>query len=465
MRKLVSLLIVFCLWSPNGRSQTTVSGGIYQNTTWTTTGSPYIVNGSVVVFPGVTLTIQSGVEIRINNQSSNTIFIETRGKLNCVGTDALPIKIRTLQDTTNVGWQGFVCTNAQGGVLNADRFQISNADIAFSYGTPPTNLQYTNCSFRRCNQAVNVANTVVLNQCRFVANNVAVYGWSYFTLNNCLFQGNATAVQAYSTAFNMADCQFINNQMGLTFSSNVFDSLRIEDCEFVGNDVALNYPNNGVVRNCSFSNNDVAIQAAYECTILDNDFFSNELAVEASVRAEVSNNRILNNIGGLRIASIASAAESPIVQNNSICGSTVFNVDNATNVNYSLLSNCFCGLDSAQIELYLLDGYDDITKGLINYSIYDTNCTSVLTSVLKFNPAAGLLDAVPFATFENPVHHELKIIGKTELQSLQLIDFVGRRYLLQSSGSATFDVSHLPAGTYTLMDAKGQPMRQKLVKI
>lgn len=465
MRKIISLLIVFCLWSPNGRSQTTVSGGIYQNTTWTAAGSPYIVNGSVVVFPGVTLTIQPGVEIRINNQASNTIFIETRGTLNCVGTDAQPIKIRTLQDTTNVGWQGFVCTNAQGGVLNADRFQISNANIAFSYGTPPTNLQYTNCSFRRCNQAVNVANTVVLNQCRFVANNVAVYGWSYFTLNNCLFQGNATAVQAYSTAFNMADCQFINNQMGLTFSANVFDSLRIEDCEFVGNDVALNYPNNGVVRNCSFSNNDVAIQAAYACTILDNDFISNDLAVEASVRAEVRNNRILNNIGGLRIASITSAAESPTIQNNSICGSTVFNVENATNVNYSLLSNCFCGLDSAQIEAYLVDGYDDITKGLINYSVYDTNCTSVLSTVYKFNPTAGFVEYQKGWTFANPVRNDLVLLNGPQVVGLELVDALGRIHRLTATDAQSCSMSHLAAGTYTVVSVNGQPFKTKLIKM
>ena len=63
-------------------SQTSVSGGIYQNTTWTIAGSPYIVTGSVVVFPGNTLTIQPGVEIKIDNLVNNTIYIETRGKCN-----------------------------------------------------------------------------------------------------------------------------------------------------------------------------------------------------------------------------------------------------------------------------------------------------------------------------------------------------------------------------------------------
>ena len=67
--KRISFLIAFYLITYSVYSQTSVSGGIYQNTTWTITGSPYIVTGSIVVFPGKTLTIEPGVEIQINNQS------------------------------------------------------------------------------------------------------------------------------------------------------------------------------------------------------------------------------------------------------------------------------------------------------------------------------------------------------------------------------------------------------------
>ncbi|MCE2686804.1 MAG: hypothetical protein LW839_08205 [Cryomorphaceae bacterium] len=126
--KKIALLSIIILNVISMQAQTNVSGGIYQNATWSLAGSPYIVNGSIVVFPGVTLNIQPGVEIRINNQTSSNIYIETRGIINCVGTDALPIKISAMYDTTStVAWQGFVCTSSQGGVLNADRVEISNA--------------------------------------------------------------------------------------------------------------------------------------------------------------------------------------------------------------------------------------------------------------------------------------------------------------------------------------------------
>ena len=46
----MKLLLSFLLFSVTSFAQTVVNGGIYQNTTWTLAGSPYIVTGSIVVF-------------------------------------------------------------------------------------------------------------------------------------------------------------------------------------------------------------------------------------------------------------------------------------------------------------------------------------------------------------------------------------------------------------------------------
>src|ERR1700741_62514 len=64
-------------------AKTNVSGGIYSNTTWTKANSPYIVTDTVVVFPGVTLTIEPGVTVKFNDgkhleaRQSNLIAIGT----------------------------------------------------------------------------------------------------------------------------------------------------------------------------------------------------------------------------------------------------------------------------------------------------------------------------------------------------------------------------------------------------
>ena len=464
--KKIALLSIIILNVISMQAQTNVSGGIYQNATWSLAGSPYIVNGPVVVFPGVTLNIQPGVEIRINNQTSSNIYIETRGTINCVGTDAQPIKISAMYDTTStVAWQGFVCTSTQGGVLNADRVEISNAYFPFSYETIPTTLSYTNSKFIRCFQAVTVGTNLNLSGCEFIDNEVGVYGWANFNINNCLFKDNTTSLYLYASAFAMSNCSFIDNQIGASFVANAVDSIVISACEFLNNGLALNYPNNGRVENCVFSDNGTAIQAAYYCEILNNEFFYNELAIEAAVDAEIHDNQINNNMGGLLISNVSSVQDSPQIYNNELCGNINFAVNNNTNMNYSLLSNCFCDLDSAGIEAMIIDGYDDIIKGLINYQIYDSSCTNLLGTVIKYGAGAGINEYALELKFENPVQNELRILSEAEFEVIEIKDLRGESYEFKSSGNNTFDVSILPAGFYMLHTVDNKLARKAFVKI
>ena len=463
--KKIALLSIIILNVISMQAQTNVSGGIYQNATWSLAGSPYIVNGPVVVFPGVTLNIQPGVEIRINNQTSSNIYIETRGTINCVGTDAQPIKISAMYDTTStVAWQGFVCTSTQGGVLNADRVEISNAYFPFSYETIPTTLSYTNSKFIRCFQAVTVGTNLNLSGCEFIDNEVGVYGWANFNINNCLFKDNTTSLYLYASAFAMSNCSFIDNQIGASFVSNAVDSIVISTCEFLNNGLALNYPNNGRVENCVFSDNGTAIQAAYYCEILNNEFFYNDLAIEAAVDAEIHDNQINNNMGGLLISNVSSVQDSPQIYNNELCGNINFAVNNNTNMNYSLLSNCFCDLDSTGIEAMIIDGYDDIIKGLINYQIYDSSCTNLLGTVIKYGAGAGINEYALELKFENPVQNELRILSEAEFEVIEIKDLRGESYEFKSSGNNTFDVSILPAGFYMLHTVDNKLARKGFVK-
>lgn len=447
------------------KAQTNVSGGIYQNTTWTLANSPYQVNGSIVVFPGNTLTVEPGVTILINNTNAQNTYIETRGTLTLVGTDQLPITVRTTMDTTNIGWQGFVCTSSQGGVLNADRFRISNAATPFAHEAPLALYQYTNCRFSHCGQAVTLGNETILNDCQFRGNTTAVYGWSYFTINNCFFKDNETAINAYSTAFTMTNSSFVENNTGLTFSAGVFDSMFIDNCIFQNNGAALSNPNNGKVQNCTFLDNTIGIQGSYVCEITNNTFNYNTLAVNVSVLTSLTNNEINNNTGGVRISDISSSTNAPIITNNEICGNINFNVDNNTNVNYSLLSNCFCDLDSSGIEQYLLDGYDDITKGLINYQVFDSSCTTILTTVLKFNNTASIEGAEMNYRVENPVLNQIHIQSEINISDIILSDLQGKEVHIQSSGNNVFDVSTLAKGYYVIKQINQTPSNTKLIKL
>jgi hypothetical protein len=62
-RTLLIPMVILCLASFNISGQTSVSGTISQNTTWTRSGSPYILTNNVGIAPGITLTIQPGVQV------------------------------------------------------------------------------------------------------------------------------------------------------------------------------------------------------------------------------------------------------------------------------------------------------------------------------------------------------------------------------------------------------------------
>src|SRR5436190_20836193 len=63
IQKILSAVILITVISLSAYA-TNVSGGIYANTTWTLANSPYIVVDTVVVFPGVVLTIEPGVVVK-----------------------------------------------------------------------------------------------------------------------------------------------------------------------------------------------------------------------------------------------------------------------------------------------------------------------------------------------------------------------------------------------------------------
>ena len=134
-------------------------------------------------------------------------------------------------------------------------------------------------------------------------------------------------------------------------------------------------------------------------------------------------------------------------------------------MNYSLLSNCFCGLDSSQIEALLIDGYDDITKGLINYQIFDTSCSVVLGTVLKFGEGAGIEEQNIIVRFENPVSDVLQILDAPLVQFIEVKDLSGKTYVLPSTGNNHFDVTALAPGFYVLSALGQNPTQQAFIKL
>jgi len=64
---------------------------IASDTTWTEAGSPYLIDSSIFVNPGVTLTIEAGVEVNGLNPDGNNYLFQVDGRLIAQGTAEKPI--------------------------------------------------------------------------------------------------------------------------------------------------------------------------------------------------------------------------------------------------------------------------------------------------------------------------------------------------------------------------------------
>ncbi len=443
-------------------SQTSVSGGIYQNTTWTLAGSPYTVTGSIVVFPQRTLTIEPGCEIIFTADNTfntgNFIYLEIRGALIALGTDANKIKF-TSSDTTDgfYNWQGISIRGSQGGTCQLDRIELHNSwygiynDIvepgvtyAFtnsrfknnSYALQfNANMNYTNCVFEKngVGQAAQISyGSMAATNCQFIQNFCSVTWSNYINLNNCVFTGNTNNI--IGCPGSVQNCSFINNAFGFVETSN----LQISNCVFEGNDVGIDENGSSVISNSQFSNNNIAIKLG-ENSVLTNNTIN------------------LNNIG-VQIRGLNPTTAQ--IADNQICNNVLYNLENSTDKNFQVNANCFCSSDSTTIENGIYDGYDDITRGLVNYAIYDDSCTTILDLITKIvlEESAGVAEnQASWDVFNvNDVLH-ISIVKETEVKIYSTTgQLVVSKKLLPGENLVQLDVA---PGNYILADPEGNRYR------
>ena len=254
-------------------------------------------------------------------------------------------------------------------------------------------------------------------------------------MNNCLFEGNGNNI--VGSPGTVSNCQFIDNDFGFAEAYGH----TIQNCYFEGNGVAIDNSGGANISNCTFDSNDVAVRLGDNSTL--------------------TNNIITNNSVG--VAVLAYSPNSTLIENNTICYNTSHNLQNLTDKNFQVNANCFCSQDSSYIENLILDGYDDITRGLVNYAIYDDSCANVLDYVVKINldGGAGMATLQPNAWRLKGQDANTIYIESSQVLRIELLNSIGQvqKEMTLQKGENKISTNNLPSGLYFLKNEFGSTQK------
>lgn len=462
MKRILSSLIL-SLFVLISNAQTPLSGGIYQNTTWTKANSPYVITSPVVIFPNVTLTIEPGVKILVREQgngtSAGTNYLEVRGRLQMVGTATDKIDFEGETQKTKVdGWYGIKIMRSQGATISADYFELSNAFYGFfvDTGTLPDSSVFNHCKWSYNNYAYNAVNYSIFNNCEFsnnlngITGNLLATRSPWIVVNQSKFFNNGVGLNPYGSLAAVNNSLFQSNPMAVSG----IGSIELQSDTFIQNQIAVRGIS-GKIEQSVFNNNPQGIIECSEIHIKNIQLNGSNLGIDMGERSILEQSVITNNVNAVQISSsLTFGSVYPVISQNRICFNSAYHVLNGSNLNLNLARNCFCERDSAAIDAKLFDGYDDITKGLFNFSVYDTTCSTVLEVIEKTYIAGTQLSTkdkvASVKLYPNPGNNFFTASSSLPIQQIRILDVTGK-VVLSESNRETIYTESLKTGIYTVM--------------
>jgi hypothetical protein len=337
------LAIVCAAQFTKAQVATNVAGVIGSNTTWAKSNSPYNFVGPVGVPSGVTLTIQAGVTVNMNNY-----YLQVNGTLNAIGTGAEPIYL-------NGDIALFGSTSSNGIIQNT---------VMYAPGSPALSL--TNSSASILNDKITAggrasqfgAYIVVNSGSPAISNNLIygslnVNGGAAKILHNivyCPFTG-APAISASGTA---------------TISDNTVTGVGR------GEGVYINaYSGNPTITENIISNFSTGIRAYYSGTIEKNLIVNNEIGIDVGLGTNlIEYNTIGYNSIGINSPKNLSTVTYNNIENNS---ENSIHLDAYSENNVTCANNWWGTTNIAQINQTLNYEYN-------GFNIIEVNFLPILTS-------------------------------------------------------------------------------------
>jgi parallel beta-helix repeat protein len=306
-----------------GVEGTTVSGHISSDTTWSTSGSPYIIMGNTTVQNGATLTIHPGVEVRFDGFYA--LYID--GGLTAKGTPTSKI-IMTSNKLSPAPMDWFSVT-----INSTGDAEIEYAEI--SYGWAAISLADTN-------------RTIISNNA-FSNNGIGIYGGTSNSVicNNEISDNLGHGIILYTMFTGLRNNTVCNNDISNNGGSGIFLYSAYANNVIEYNSLNSNYWNiflssskDTYIENNTISNGEhgILMLFSWNNTIAHNDVYDavNGISMNYTWNTTIMHNNVMNNALGLNISSDSS---NNTIYHNYIIGNTDQAIDdsdsNFWNVTYS----------------------------------------------------------------------------------------------------------------------------------
>lgn len=240
MKKIIQFFLILFLFIGHGSAQTNVSGLISSNSTWTISGSPYIVTGNILVSSGITLTIKPGVVVKFNQN----LYLRILGKLIAVGKSDSLISFEANGSIANNYWAGIQIKSG----LDSNYANVTISEMKYvNIKNAVTGLYLYQSAFLLSNSTLSInttavelraTDTVQINQCNFLTNITGIF--SEYEPQGPDYYGNIT--KTYIVQNN-----FINNNNGIALNMNqrIFRNLNILNNYFSQNADPLHFGGGG----------------------------------------------------------------------------------------------------------------------------------------------------------------------------------------------------------------------------